>query len=420
MSARIIDVNTKSIKIEIEIPLTKTMLSSEENILNSLNEGGKIATSEVLTMFDTDGSPIEVGNERYTSKGKVSKKYQTPYGEINIERHVYQSPKGGKVFCPLECDARIIIGTTPKFSKQVSSKYSDLGSSRVQKDLSSNHNRNISREYIRNLSDAVSELIEEKSKKWNYTIPVEKKYVNSIGISLDGTCMYLSNDGWRLAMVGAIALYDKEGERLYTQYIATPPEYGKQTFYDEFTSDINKILPQYPTAIKIGVADGAADNWSFLEKHTTNQTIDFFHACEYLGNISKVIHRKKEKQKEWLSKSCHNLKHKEDGGAELLNEFKTLLNKKYSIKKTEVIETVITYFENHLHQMNYYSNTKNKLPIGSGVIEAACKKIVKQRMCNSGMKWKNTGAKSVLNLRAINNSGDKWEQAWSKIDRYGI
>jgi hypothetical protein len=70
--------------------------------------------------------------------------------------------------------------------------------------------------------------------------------------------------------------------------------------------------------------------------------------------------------------------------------------------------------------MNYSSNIKDKLPIGSGVIEAACKKIVKQRMCNSGMKWKNKGAKSVLNLRAINNSGDNWEQAWNKIDRYGI
>ena len=386
----------------------------------SLNAGGNIVTEEILSMLDTDGSPIKVGNEKYTSKGKVAKRYQTPYGEINIKRHVYQNSKGGKVFCPLEEDARIITGTTPRFSKQVSSKYSDLGSSRVQKDLSSNHNRHISREYIRKISESVSELIERKSKKWDYTIPVENEHVKSVGISLDGTCMYMSNDGWRPAMVGAIALYDKQGERLYTQYVAAPPEYGKQTFYDEFTSDINKIVSQYPTATKIGVADGAADNWSFLEKHTTDQTLDFFHACEYLGSVSKVRHKNKIKQREWLSNSCHNLKYNEGGAAELLKEIKTLLNKKYSKKNIEIIKTSITYFENHLHQMNYYSNIKNNLPIGSGVIEAACKKIVKQRMCNPGMKWKNNGAKSVLNLRAINNSGDKWEQVWSKIDRYGI
>ena len=420
MSAKIIERNEKNIKIEIEIPLAKSMLITEENISKSLNEGGNLATEEVLSMLDTDGSPIEVEKEKYTSKGKVAKKYQTPYGEIKIERHVYQNSKGGKVFCPLEEEARIIKGTTPRFSKQVSSKYSDLGSARVQKDLSSNHNRRISREYIRMISESVSELIEDKSKKWNYTVPIEKKYVNSVGISLDGTCMYLSNDGWRLAMVGAIALYNKEGERLYTQYVAAPPKYGKQTFYDAFRSDINKIVSQYPGAIKIGVADGAADNWSFLEKHTTNQTLDFFHACEYLGSISKVKHRNKLKQREWLSNSCHNLKYNEGGAAELLKEIKSLLNKKYSKQNTDIIKTSVTYFENHLHQMNYSSNIKNNLPIGSGVIEAACKKIVKQRMCNSGMKWKNKGAKSVLNLRAINNSGDNWEQAWNKIDRYGI
>lgn len=420
MSAKIIESNSQKIKIEIEIPLANTMLITEENISKSLNEGGNIATKEVLLMLDTDGSPIEVKNEKYTSKGKVAKKYQTPYGEINIERHVYQNSKGGKVFCPLEEDARIITSSTPRFSKQVSSKYSDLGSSRVQKDLSSNHNRHISREYIRKISESVSELIQEKSNKWNYTIAVEKKYVNSIGISLDGTCMYLSNDGWRLAMVGAVALYDKQGERLYTQYIASPPEYGKQTFYDAFSSDINKIVSQYPSATKIGIADGAADNWSFLEKHTTKQTLDFFHACEYLGKVSKVKHKNKVKQKEWLSNSCHNLKYNQGGAAELLKEIKELLNKKYSEKNLEIIKSSITYFENHLHQMNYCSNIKDNLPIGSGVIEAACKKIVKQRMCNSGMKWKNKGAKSVLNLRAINNSGNNWEQIWCKIDRYGI
>ncbi len=135
MSAKIIDKNTKYIKIEIEIPLEKSMLLTEDNILKSLNEGGNLATKEVLSMHDTDGSPIEIEKEKYTSKGKVSKKYQTPYGEIKTERHVYQNSKGGKIFCPLEQDARIIKGTTPRFSKQISSKYSDLGSSRVQKDL---------------------------------------------------------------------------------------------------------------------------------------------------------------------------------------------------------------------------------------------------------------------------------------------
>jgi hypothetical protein len=40
-------------------------------------------------------------------------------------------------------------------------------------------------------------------------------------------------------------------------------------------------------------------------------------------------------------------------------------------------------------------------PIGSGVTEAACKVIVKQRLCGSGMKWTEDGASVVLSLRAL-------------------
>ncbi len=396
MAAKIISKNDKAIKIEIEIPLAKTMLKTEENILQAVNECGNIATIGALSQYATDGASILFNKDKYTSKGKVAKKYQTPYGEINLRRHVYQNSKGGKVFCPLERDARIIIGATPKFSKQVSSKYSDLGSSRVQKDLASNHNRFISREYIRRISEPVGGLIEIKSEKWKYCPKVDKKYVNSIGISLDGTCMYLSNDGWRLSMVGTISLYDKNGERLHAQYVAAPPQYGKTDFYNASTLDIGKIIKQYPGAIRTGIADGAADNWIFLEKHTSTQTLDFFHASEYLNNVAKIVFKKKENQKLWFNGACHKLKHEKGGALGLLKQIQGYIKKKYSKKNNEILNSSATYFKNHIHQMNYSDYINQNLPIGSGVIEAACKVIVKQRMCNSGMKWKNSGAMSVL------------------------
>lgn len=59
------------------------------------------------------------------------------------------------------------------------------------------------------------------------------------------------------------------------------------------------------------------------------------------------------------------------------------------------------------------------LPIGSGVTEAACKTIFKQRLCKSGMKWKDPGAKIVLSLRCLDHS-NKWDQFWHKVDRFGV
>ena len=69
--------------------------------------------------------------------------------------------------------------------------------------------------------------------------------------------------------------------------------------------------------------------------------------------------------------------------------------------------------------VDYYSYRKKKWPIGSGVIEAACKVIIKQRLCNSGMKWTDDGARTVLALRCFNKSDGMWEQFWNKINRYG-
>ena len=78
-----------------------------------------------------------------------------------------------------------------------------------------------------------------------------------------------------------------------------------------------------------------------------------------------------------------------------------------------------TYFDNHRHQMDYPRFVAEGLPIGSGVIEAACKTLVKQRLCASGMRWKTKGAGIVLSLRALTQTVGRWAQFWQKIDQFG-
>ena len=70
--------------------------------------------------------------------------------------------------------------------------------------------------------------------------------------------------------------------------------------------------------------------------------------------------------------------------------------------------------------MGYAERLARKLPIGSGVTEAACKTIVKQRLCKSGQKWKEQGAAVVLSLRTLSYTAERWEQFWAKLDRYGF
>ena len=61
--------------------------------------------------------------------------------------------------------------------------------------------------------------------------------------------------------------------------------------------------------------------------------------------------------------------------------------------------------------MHYTDYMSQNLPIGSGVVEAACKVLVTQRMKRSGMAWSPAGGQAILTLRAWARS-DRFEAAW--------
>ena len=421
MSANIISSENGSITIQVTVEISDSMLKSEEAILEAINSVGSIATQETLQYFDTDGSPIMIGPTKFTSKGLESKVYQTPYGAIETQRHVYQSPHGGKTYCPLEQNARIIVTSTPRFAKIVSNKYANNASTQVQRDLDENHGRSVARSYLQNISEAVGSVAQAKEEYWHYSIPKLNQQVSTITIGVDGTCMLLCKNGYREAMVGTISLYDNEGERQHTVHIGATPEYGKTTFWQRMEREIEHVKKYYPDANYIGIADGSKDNWSFLEQYTQKQTLEFYHATGYLKAVAPAAFpRQKAKRESWLDSKCHQLKHVPDAANDILQEMKSFQDKKLSDTVSENLESAITYFENHKSQMNYAQAVEDNLPIGSGVTEAACKTVVKQRLCNSGMKWIEKGAGIVLSLRTLVLTNGRWKQFWDKINQYGL
>ena len=66
------------------------------------------------------------------------------------------------------------------------------------------------------------------------------------------------------------------------------------------------------------------------------------------------------------------------------------------------------YLQRNLPFMDYARYLKNGWPIGTGVVEGACRHLVKDRMQLSGMRWTVAGAEALLALRAVNENGD-WE-----------
>lgn len=425
MSAAIVSETGSELTLRITIKLDpNSMLTSEENIRESLNAAGCLATSKALAQFDTDGTPIVIGNTKLTSRGKIHNTYQSIWGEAGLERHVYQSSKGGKQYVPLEKDARIILTATPGFAKLVAFKYAEMGSSRALADLEANHGRPIARSYLKAIGDSVGAIAVAKEESWEYAPPELERPVKSMAVGIDGTCMLMTEHGWREAMVGTISLYDKDGERLHTIQMGATPEYGKELFYRRFDKELDEIKARYPAALVIGIADGAKANWTYLKKRTDRQTLDFYHASGYLGKAADAMFSgkgKKHLKAEWMAEACHKLKHNSGAASRLLREMEECLkDNRYSKKKKEDLEGSVTYFTNNKHMMKYAKNLQENIPIGSGVTEAACKTLVKQRLCNSGMRWKEEGAQKVLTLRALSHTDCRWDQFWQKLDRYGF
>ena len=108
MSVNILSSDTDRLVLEISIPLGTVMLDGEQRLEQVLNKAGSVASGELLKRFDTDGSAIQMGDTKLTSKGRIKKSHRTPYGETRVNRHVYQSAQGGPTYCPLECNARLI------------------------------------------------------------------------------------------------------------------------------------------------------------------------------------------------------------------------------------------------------------------------------------------------------------------------
>ncbi len=423
MPAAIVARTESGFTIQVEIPYRSSMLESEETIQEGLNQAGVLATQEALQRFDTDGSPIQVGDTKLTSMGQVLKEYQTPYGVAPVERHLYQNSRGGKTYCPLDRNARIVGSSTPRFAKMISHKYAEFGSSRVIEDLRENHGRTVARSFVQNVADAVAAVALAQEETWEYALPALEEPTATITIGMDGTCLLMCEDGWRETMVGTIGLYDRNGERQHTIYLAATPEYGKATFLDRLEREIARIKVAYPRARYVGLADGAKGNWEFLSRHTEVQVIDFWHAAEYLGDAADVLFAGSPGAKRpWLESSCHRLKHEPGAARQLVRDLKRLAAEKGVAPDQPEVGAAITYFTNQSKagRMNYAPLVAGKIPIGSGVTEAACKVLVKQRLCGSGMRWKEPGAAAVLSVRCLTYTAERWSQFWAKIDQYGF
>lgn len=160
------------------------------------------------------------------------------------------------------------------------------------------------------------------------------------------------------------------------------------------------------TVVVLG--DGAPWIWNLAEEHFPEavQILDFYHAQEYLGDLSKILFADIESQQNWRQPLSDLLW---DGCVrQIINRLKQI---NVSGKKKQAVDSTVGYFEKNISRMDYGEFRKRNLFIGSGVVEAGCKSLIGQRLKQSGMHWSVSGANSIITLKCSIES-NKFEDYW--------
>jgi hypothetical protein len=79
--------------------------------------------------------------------------------------------------------------------------------------------------------------------------------------------------------------------------------------------------------------------------------------------------------------------------------------------RRQALHKALAYCRAHRHRLRYADLQARNVPIGSGVVEAAWKTLVSQRVKRAGMRWRHTGGQAMLPFRALCQSA-RFERAW--------
>jgi hypothetical protein len=166
--------------------------------------------------------------------------------------------------------------------------------------------------------------------------------------------------------------------------------------------------------------DGQHSLWDTAALHcfagTLVEILDIVHVSSYVWSAAKLLETERAKQ---LAFTRHRLTRILEGDvAGVVRGLRaTLTRRKLRGEPRKQLQGICNYLAAHAARMRYDEYLSAGYPIASGVIEGACRHLVKDRMERSGMRWTLEGARNMLNVRAAFQSS-YWDQFQrSRIDR---
>lgn len=231
-----------------------------------------------------------------------------------------------------------------------------------------------------------------------------------VALSVDGTMLHAEGE-FQEIRVGRVMTQDAEGkplrEKSFARFLPVE-EIGQQLF-------LNACGLGYRHAQqRVFLGDGAHWIWDLAATQFPDAVtvLDWYHLSEKVHEAANAVwHDDREKAKQWASDIKSHLW--EGRTSEAKDAVATMRQTLRSPKKREALRVLQVYLKNNTERMNYPAYREAGYPVGSGMIESHCKRVVQQRCKHSGMRnWRTRNAESVLRFRTARIDGD-FDREWA-------
>lgn len=344
-------------------------------------------------------------------------------GEYHLQRPYYACRQCGSPTSPL--DARLGLGSgvlAPGLARVAAYEGSRGSFAEAAASLAEHHGVVVAVETVRALSEGLGALAEQDQEdRTTYAVP-PARVPPTLVVSMDGVYVH-HRDGWHEAKLGRIALL---GPLPRPVPGAAPPvrPLGASTYCIGLESTEAFWPRLLREAGRRGLGRGVrqvvllGDGGEWIRTggraHLTLpgvqviEILDFYHASEYLADVARLVFPACPlRQQTWLAAVRHRLR--QAGPTPVLQALARLRPR--SPAAADRVRTARDYFTQHASRMAYPHFAAQGLPIGSGMVESACKSVVQQRQVQAGMRWGQPGSQQIATLRALERSG-RWAAFW--------
>lgn len=393
-----------------------------------------------MKRLDIDAPAVVIDGKVHRRVLRQSQSYMTSAGEVVVERTLYKdrSDDEGRAVSPMELTLGVVGDFwTPRAAQQALWVVTQMTPKKAEELFERVGSMDPSQSSLGRLPKLIAERWEEDRAslegRLREGLAIPEGTV-SIAVSLDGVLAPMEDTevtrrrmdaaaegrvtkgplGYKEVGCGTISFCDDKGDLLGAIRVARAPEPKKKTLKEMLAAEVSAILSMRPDLVLVKLADGVADNWEFLSKKLPagEEVLDFFHAGEHLHEAIAAAYGDGTRETQYRYETLRETLRDEEGGVDkVIRALKHLATKH---PRRDKIRKALGYFRAHKKRMQYASMKARGLPIGSGVVEAACKTLVTQRLKNSGMRWSQLGAQAILTPRGWDQS-DRFDEAWALV-----